>query len=605
MSWQVVGSVIVLIVIAVIVIAIVVWLLHWLYRRSSKQTAFVRTGFGGQKVVMNGGAFVLPIIHEVIPVNMNTLRLEVRRGREAAIITQDRMRVDVVAEFYVRVQAANAAIASAAQTLGQRTMHPEALGELIEGKFVDALRSVAAEMTMEQLHEKRGQFMQKVRGVVSEELLKNGLEVESVSLTNLDQTNMEFFNPSNAFDAEGLTRLTDQIERRKKIRNDIEQDTMIQIRNKNLETEKMGLEIDRDSEYARLEQEREVEIRRATQRAELARERAGRERDAEQAQLQAHQEIEQMRISTERAVEEERINRERIVQALEIERRRLLEVSEQQAREDVERTRIAIERSLEEERIRKERDVEKLEIERRQLTELAEQMRAIAVAEQSKAQSEAQAGADAARELAIVAEERVFSAREREVAERRKVVELIQATQEAERQGIAQRLAAATEREVAGDRADAVRIVAEGEAGAERTRLAVAELRHAMEAEGVRQMNEAENTLTPDSRQLTMRLKLLERLEGIIRESVRPMEKIEGIKILQVDGLWGSAPHGEGNGDGRPNVAEGIVNSALRYRAQAPLIDSLLRELGIEGGDFSIGVAGMLGRVSVPGESKK
>src|SRR5882672_11344253 len=291
MSWQVVGSIIVLIVIAVIVIAIVAWLLHWLYRRSSKETSFVRTGFGGQKVVVNGGAFVLPIIHEVIPVNMNTLRLEVRRGREAAIITQDRMRVDVVAEFYVRVQAANAAIASAAQTLGQRTMHPEALSELIEGKFVDALRSVAAEMTMEQLHEKRGQFMQKVRGVVSEELLKNGLEVESVSLTNLDQTNMEFFNPSNAFDAEGLTRLTDQIERRKKIRNDIEQDTMIQIRNKNLETERQALDIDRDTENAKLRQEQEIEFARAAQRAELARERAEQQQSAERAEITAREQV--------------------------------------------------------------------------------------------------------------------------------------------------------------------------------------------------------------------------------------------------------------------------------------------------------------------------
>ena len=485
-------------------------------------------------------------------------------------------------------------------------MHPEALGELIEGKFVDALRSVAAEMTMEELHEKRGMFMQKVRTSVAEDLLKNGLELESVSLTNLDQTNMEFFNPSNAFDAEGLTRLTDQIERRKKIRNDIEQDTMIQIRNKNLETEKMSLEIDRDSEYARLEQEREVEIRRAVQRAELARERAGRERDAEQAQLQARQEIEQMRINTERAVEEERINRERTVQALEIDRRRSIDLSEQAAREEVERTRIATERALEEERIRKERDVEQLEIERRKLIELAEQLRAIAVAEQSKAQSEAQADADAAREKAIVAEERVFSAREREVAERRKAIELILATQEAERQGIGLRLAAATEKQVADDRADAIRIVAEGEAEAEKIRVAVAKLRHAVEAEGVRQMNEAENTLTPDSRQLTMRLRLLEKLEGIIRESVRPMEKIEGIKILQVDGLWGgNAPQGEGNGDGRPNVAEGIVNSALRYRAQAPLIDSLLKELGIEGGAFGSGVAGMLGRGTVPDTEPK
>src|SRR6202795_969967 len=275
-----------------VVVAIVVWLLNWLYLRSSKERAFVRTGFGGQKVVMNGGALVLPIIHEVIPVNMNTLRLEVSRGRERAIITKDRMRVDVTSEFYVRVQASPDAIAAAAQTLGQRTMQQEMLKELVEGKFVDALRTVAAEMTMEELHEKRGEFVKRVGATVAENLLQNGLELESASLTQFDQTQMEFFNPSNAFDAEGLTRLTDQIERRKKIRNDIEQDTMIQIRNKNLETEKLSLDIERHSENARLQQEREIEFARAMQRADLVRERAGRERDAEHAQLQARQEIE-------------------------------------------------------------------------------------------------------------------------------------------------------------------------------------------------------------------------------------------------------------------------------------------------------------------------
>ena len=65
----------------------------------------MRTGLGGQKVVLDGGAFVLPIVHDVIPVNMNTLRLEVARGRDKALITKDRMRVDVIAEFYVRVAA--------------------------------------------------------------------------------------------------------------------------------------------------------------------------------------------------------------------------------------------------------------------------------------------------------------------------------------------------------------------------------------------------------------------------------------------------------------------------------------------------------------------
>src|SRR4029453_7505797 len=190
-------------------VAIVAWLLNWLYLRSSKERAFVRTGFGGQKVVVNGGALVLPIIHEVIPVNMNTLRLAVTRGRERALITKDRMRVDVTAEFYVRVQAAADAIAAAAQTLGQRTMQPEMLKELVEGKFVDALGPGAAEMTMEEMHEKRGDYVKRVRGVVAADLLQNGLELETVSLTQLDQTAMEYFNPSNAFDAEGLTRLTE------------------------------------------------------------------------------------------------------------------------------------------------------------------------------------------------------------------------------------------------------------------------------------------------------------------------------------------------------------------------------------------------------------
>ena len=106
------GGFILALVVVAIVVAIVVLLFHWLYLRSSKERAFVRTGMGGQKVVMNGGAFVLPIVHDVIPVNMNTLRLEVSRGRDKALITRDRMRVDVISEFYVRVQAMAEAIAS-------------------------------------------------------------------------------------------------------------------------------------------------------------------------------------------------------------------------------------------------------------------------------------------------------------------------------------------------------------------------------------------------------------------------------------------------------------------------------------------------------------
>jgi len=64
-----------------------------------------------------------------------------------------------------------------------------------------------------------------------------------------------------------------------------------------------------------------------------------------------------------------------------------------------------------------------------------------------------------------------------------------------------------------------------------------------------------------------MRLRLLDRLEAIIRESVKPMEKIEGIKILHVDGLGGGSSRGPAGRAGT-NFADSVVNSALRYRAQ-------------------------------------
>jgi uncharacterized membrane protein YqiK len=549
MSAATVGWIVLGLIVLVVAVVLLFWLLSWLYRRSSKETSFVRTGFGGQKVVINGGALVLPIIHEVIQVNMNTLRLEVRRGRESALITKNRMRVDVVAEFYVRVKPSPEAVADAAQTLGSRTMQPDQLRELLEGKFVDALRSVAAEVTMEDMHEKRGEYVKRVKAAVADDLLKNGLELEAVSLTGLDQTNMEFFNPSNAFDAEGLTQLTEQIERRKKIRNDIEQDTMIQIRNKNLEAEKLALEIDRDSEYARLQQERELEVRRAVQRSELAKEKALRERESEQARIEAQQQIETSKILQERALDEERIARELQIQQLEIARRKSME--------------------------------------------LAEQDRAIAVAEKSREQSEAQAEADLARAQAVAAEEKVFSAREIEIAQRRKEIDLIGAAQEIERETLRLQKLAAAEKQAAVDRSSARQTAAEGEAEADKIRALAAKIRYEIEATGARQMNEAQNILTPDSRAAAIRMKLIEKLDAIIRESAKPMEKIESIKILQVDGLSGGGGV-RGDGDGKGGVTENLVNQALRYRAQAPLIDALLKEIGIPGGDINK-LAGVLG----------
>jgi len=540
-----------------------------LYKRASKEVSYVRTGMGGQKVFMDKGGMVFPVLHETIPVNMNTLRLAVTRANDQALITRDRMRVDVIAEFYVRVQPTADAIGNAAQTLGTRTMEPEKLKDLVEGKFVDALRSVAAEMTMKDLHEQRVDFVQKVQQVVSEDLLKNGLELETVSLTGLDQTSMEYFNPNNAFDAEGLTRLTEEIETRKKIRNDIEQDTAVQIKAKNLEAEKQSLEIAKEEEYAKLAQEREVEIRRAAQMAEIAKEQADRQRDAEQAQIVA-----------QRAIEEERIEKEKVIK---------------------------------ERAIAKDRAVETQDIERRKAVELAEQERDIAIQMKSKEQSEAAAEADVARALAVKAEELVSTARETEIAERQKQIELIQAAKEAERDALSITIAAAAEKNAASDTADAVRekargeadearITAEAAAEAEKMHAAAAEVRYGVDAAGRQALNEAANLLSNEQIDMKVKLDLISNMEAIIRESAKPMEAIDDIKIIHLGGLNGltgsdggssaNAEGGQSNGGG--NLADQVVSSALKYRAQAPLVDSLMRQVGLNAGDLNGLTEGLL-----------
>jgi uncharacterized membrane protein YqiK len=501
-----------------------------LYRRASKETGFVRTGFGGEKVVINGGALVLPVLHETMQVNLNTVRLAVERKNNDALITLDRLRIDVKAEFYVRVRPDRESIAMAAQTLGHRTMQPDSLKELIEGKFVDALRSVAAGMTMAQLHEQRAEFVQKVQQVSAADLAMNGLELESVSLTGLDQTSIEHFNANNAFDAEGLTKLTEQIELRKKARNDIEQETRVQIEAKNLEAERRSLEIAREGEFARLEQEREVEVRRAAQIAEVAQEQSLRQREAEQARIEAKQQVDAAQIEANRLIEQAKIAQ---VQAVEI----------------------------------------------------ARQEQQIAVQNKSREESQAKAEADRARAEAVAAEERVGTARETEVAERLKRIELIDASREAERAAIAIKVQADADKQAAADRAEAMRLAAEGEANAEKLRAEAARVRFEVEAAGQRAVNEAANLLSSDQISLQTKLALLKVLPEVVREAAKPMEAIDSIKIIQVEGLSGSQP-GEGGGTANGsegNLASSAVAAALRYRAQAPIVDGLMKELGFNG----------------------
>ncbi|MDG2406293.1 MAG: flotillin domain-containing protein [Paracoccaceae bacterium] len=642
------------IILIALAIAVAVYLLHWLYRRSSKEVSFVRTGFGGEKVVLSGGAFVLPIIHDVTMVGMRTLRIEVRRGGEKSLITKNRMRVELVVEFYVRVRPTREAVATAAQSLGRRTMEPDSLRELVEGRFIDALGIVAAKMSMDEIQEQRGTYAKEVRSLVEEALTQTGLELEAVSLTGLDQASLEMFNPSNAFDAEGLTQLTEQIEARKKLRNDIEQETKIQIRNKNLETEKQALDIEKESEFAKLQQEREIAKQNSVERKEIAVEKALQERETEMARLRAAEDIEKTRISQEEAIEVERSlrehslteeieNRRRLRNAIEqdteveirrknleaemaaleiarenefarlekeknvatqkarqkaevaleeAKRRREAEEAQINAEEEIQKTQISQRQAIEAHRIESERETQSLDIAKRKTLELQEQDRSVQIAAKASEVLLASAQEDMARAQAMQAKENVETVRELEVAERHKRVELIEAAQGAEREALQLTTIARAQKEASAEHEEA-----------ERHASVAAKLRYEIDAAGQKMLNEAENMRSDSNRESELRMELARRLDSIIRESVKPMNNIDAIKILDVKGMPGfsgaeasSGNQGPGSKSGvlpgsgagvTGNLADDVVNSALRYRAQMPFVDNLLSEIGMSPGEIS------------------
>ena len=189
------------------------------------------------------------------------------------------------------------------------------------------------------------------------------------------------------------------------------------------------------------------------------------------------------------------------------------------------------------------------------------------------------------------------TARETEIAERQKRIELIEAAKVAERDAIRVKVEAQAEKEAATNRAEAVRMEAEGQAEAEKLRAEASRVRFEVEAAGQRAINEAANLLSSDQVSLQTKLALLKVLPDLVRESAKPLEAIDSIKIVQVDGLTrGTGADGAPVAAGNGNLASDALSAALSYRAQAPIIDGLMKELGLDGGSLE----GLVGAKAEP-----
>lgn len=577
-----------------------------LYRKTTKELTFVRTGFGGEKVVVDGGALILPILHDYIDINMQSMKVTVARSKSDSFITKDRMRVDITADFYIRVGEDRESISRAAQTLGKKTIDLRELTGLIEGKLIATLRSVASSMEMKELHEKRDEFSSQVKNAIEADLSKNGLQLESVSLTSLDQTAKEFFNENNAFDAEGLTSLTQTIEERKKLRNDIERSTEVQIAQKNYETQSEKFEIQRKQAEAEATQQTKIANFQAEQEALRAKEAESRRKEAEEAKIVAN-----------KAIEEAQINKAKAIKETEIEKEKALEIATQnknieiaKKNQEVEEVRIAAHKAIEQAEIEKAKTIETVEvqkarvvkeaeIEKEKVIELANQSKNIEIAKKVEEEAVAKTLANEKKALEAASLEKIKTASEIEQAERIKKLALIEAQQDAEQLSIEKTVAAKAEKEAEENLAEAAKIKAMGtsealkikataEAEAIKITAEANRLNYEVEAKGKTEINNAENIVSAAILENRFKLALIEFMPQIIAQVVKPAEKIDSIKIVQMAGLGGANQGGAGsntNGgvsNAGASLSDQIVNASLNYKVNAPIIDDLMKQVGID-----------------------
>jgi flotillin len=511
--------------IVIFVIAVIGFIVGRLYQRAERDEAFVRTGVGGRKVVKDGGALILPILHALAKVKLNTVKLVVDRRREDAFITSDRMRVDIRAEFYVRVDVTDDGIGLAAQTLGDRVNDPKAIQDLVEAKLVDALRSVAARNTLDQLHENRSDFVKAVQDAVETDLRSNGLELESVSLTGLDQTPREFFNETNAFDAVGLAKLTSITEQRRKERNEVTRKTEVAIAEQDLNASREKFTLKRQEEEARLEQERDVASKQAATRSEMAKAEEAAKLAEQAAQIERERQVAEQAAEAQRAKEEARINSEREV-------------------------------------------------------ELSRQNMAVAIAKKSQETSQAEAKAREAQALQVAAEEKVHTARDREIADRARQIAVLQAQEAAESEAVSVTVGAQAEKQAAEDRANAVLVQARAEADAMKVRAEGVIAEGEADAATIRARNEARNLLSDRLIQLELTQARITMLPEALKALMEPASRIDSIRVFDTAGFSGG---GRSGGDGGRSGPGDLADQLLKFTGNKPLIDALLKEAGISG----------------------
>ena len=508
------------------------------YRRCGADEALVRTGSGGNKVVIGGGVLVYPILHQLLRVSLRSVKLSVERSAKNALVTADKIKANVTTELYIKVEPISEDVLAAARSFGDRNVDEHVIADLIEGKLTDALRSVAANQTFMALHANRKQFAERIQEVLSEELKKNGLTLENVSITAFAMLPVKDLDPQDVFDAEGLRAITESVQTNREMTNRIQREKDNQIQAQNVFARKKQLEMEQDQKQAEADQGRKVAEYSALQAAETAKAVYIQEQARDLASLEKQRAVETAKVEQLKAVAAAEIGKQKVLEAANIDKDKAVQTAE----------------------IDRQKVIEAAAIDKEKTVEVARIGKQIAITQSEEQEARAQA----AKALALAEEEKAKQA-----------IVTVETTAKAEREKAIQVIAAQAEAEVRRAQAEATATVAEKEAEATVLRANAQAHQGEVEAQVRRKLLDAENAISARVVMRDILLKALEVAPEVTRELMSPAKAISEIKVLQTNGMGGQ----QGVAASGTAPALGAMSPVLKTILEAGAAYPLMREL--------------------------
>jgi flotillin len=499
-----------------------IWFLRKFYAKATLNSAIVRTGFGGMRVVLNGGCISLPIIHQTQRVIMGAVSFSVSRTGREALLTGDQLRADIAMEFEFRVAPTVEGVAAAAQLFGSKIERSsETIPDVLKGPLVDTMQTAAADRTLIEMHSDRVSFTNEVETAVTVKANQFGLALISASLLSVDEGDLSQFDENNSFAARGRRRHAELISEQHRERVRIETEMDLVVRENQLAKHQRQLEIERTEREATIAQREVLDQLEATSRAKT-----------ETAKSESELKIESTRIETQQKIEAAKVANDEMLR----------------------RTEMAAILALEENKIDNDSKLARLRT----------------------VDFETQAAEETARAQVLLAAEDVQAQKEKAVVKREHETAELKLKKEIDL-GVSQ----------ARSEADTLATRTNAEAAAAKT-LATAELaKTEAEAEGRVALIAAENSMSEELIRMRLEERKLDRLPEILRQMMKPVEKIDSIKINHIGGLGGQGnPNGENGADGAFSSA---MDQILGMAVRLPAMKQMGEEIGI---DFDPNIAG-------------